>query len=114
MKMVLRRIADYRTAGHETADDPRGRARNALAGAIRRVCIETLLRMRLPEEVAEDLTQAMLPGLLDRIERGEAKPGCEDAYVRTSARNRARDHFREQSGVRSRASLGDDPDEMPT
>jgi DNA-directed RNA polymerase specialized sigma24 family protein len=56
----------------------------------------------------------MLPGLLERIERGEAKPGSEDAYVRTSARNRARDHFREQSGVRSRASIGDDPDEIAT
>jgi hypothetical protein len=30
-----------------------------------------------------------------------------------TARNRARDYFREQSGVRARASLADDPDELP-
>jgi RNA polymerase sigma factor (sigma-70 family) len=88
-------------------------ARNALAAAIRSLCMEVLSWLPVPHEVAEDLTHTMLPVLMDRIEQGAVTAGLEDAYVRATARNRARDYLREQSGVRDRASLGDDPDELP-
>jgi DNA-directed RNA polymerase specialized sigma24 family protein len=75
--------------------------------------MDALARLQLPREVAEDLTHTMLPVLMERIEDGAVTPGLEDAYVRASARNRARDYFREQSGVRDRASISDDPEEVP-
>jgi DNA-directed RNA polymerase specialized sigma24 family protein len=107
---VTARTAQLREA---VAGPGREVARNALAAAIRSLCMDVLSRLPIPAEVTEDLTHTMLPALMDRIQQGAVTPGLEDAYVRATARNRARDHFREQSGVRERASLGDDPDELP-
>jgi DNA-directed RNA polymerase specialized sigma24 family protein len=84
-----------------------------MAAALRALCMETLAHFPIPGEAAEDLTHTMLPVLIDRIEQGLVACGSEDAYVRTTARNRARDYLRDQSGVRARASLSDDVDEVP-
>jgi len=85
-------------------------ARNALAGSVRALCVITLRRNDVPSDVADDLAQSMTLLLVRRIEEGSVAEGSEDSYVRASARNRARDHHRDQSGLRARWTLIDELD----
>jgi len=82
------------------AGAPRLAARNVLAGSVRALSVRVLVRRGLPRDLAEELAHEIVYKLLSRIEDGRVAPGSEDAYVRASARNRATDLAREQSGVR--------------
>lgn len=86
-------------------------ARNALAGAVRSLAVRTIEASKVPRDVAEDLAHHITLTVVDRIERGLVAEGCEDAYTRRCARNRAQDHHRHQSGVFERTRLREEADD---
>ena len=98
------------------APNPFARAalRNRLARAARSCFLQTLQAFRVPDASAEDYAGDLTFDLVCRIERGDVAIGHEDAYVKQCARNRARDHFREQSGVVSKFDLDRDVDVLPS
>jgi hypothetical protein len=61
--------------------------------------------------VAEDLAHHITLTVVHRIETGAVAEGCEDAYTRRCARNRAQDHHRHQSGVFERTRLREEADD---
>ena len=86
-------------------------ARNALAGAVRALALRSIAACGVPRDVGEDLANGMTLEVVRRIEDGRVTEGCEDAYTRRCARNRAQDHHRQQSGVFERARLREDADD---
>ena len=86
-------------------------ARNDLAGAVRTLIIRSIEGCGVPRDVSEDLAHGLTLEVVRRIEEGQVGEGCEDAYTRRCARNRAQDHHRQQSGVFERANLREEADE---
>lgn len=80
-------------------------SRNLLAGAVRDLALRTIVACGVPRDVGEDLAHGLTLEVVQRIEDGRVGHGCEDAYTRRCARNRARDHHGNQSGVFERAHL---------
>lgn len=88
---------------------------DALAKSVRGILVRTLRGERVPSDVAEDLAHDLVFGLVRRIEAGLVADESVRAYVRRAAVNRARDYYRQQSGVFERARLRDadaDADEI--
>ncbi|MBK6691802.1 MAG: sigma-70 family RNA polymerase sigma factor [Myxococcales bacterium] len=65
---------------------------------MRAVALNSLARMRLPLEAAEDLAHDVLLELVASIEGGAVADGREAAYVRRAAKHRAIDALRRQRG----------------
>lgn len=73
--------------------------RERMVGAIHDSVRRTIVGMRVPADAADDLANETTMQVLERMERGVVAPGHEDGYARRCAQNRARDFFRERSGI---------------
>ncbi|MBS2016219.1 MAG: hypothetical protein JST00_25275 [Deltaproteobacteria bacterium] len=91
-----------------TTEAARACVRAALAAAIRRLACERLRMVGVPDDVADDEANFLGFDLVRRIERQTIQLGCETAYVKRCAQNRATDYFRHASGVRATCVQADD------
>ncbi len=96
MSLGASTTAAARTLRNATTE--RESARNTLAACVRAVALNSLARMRLPLEAAEDLAHDVLLELIASIEGGAVADGREAAYVRRAAKHRAIDALRRQRG----------------
>ena len=94
-----------RTSPTEAA---RAVVRTALATAIRRLSSDRLRILGVPSDVADDEANYLAFELVRRIERQTIQIGCEAAYVKRCAQNRATDYYRHASGVRATCVSADD------
>lgn len=95
-----------------TTDSARIMARRGLAKAIGKLAHDTLTARGVPADVADDDANFLAYDLGRRIEACMIEPGREDAYVRQSARNRAKNYYRETSGIRSVLELSEEAEEL--
>jgi DNA-directed RNA polymerase specialized sigma24 family protein len=91
-----------------TTEAARACIRGALAASIRRLATERLRMLGIPKDVADDEANYLGFELVRRIERQTIQNGCEAAYVKRCAQNRATDYYRHASGVRATCVTADD------
>lgn len=97
--MTMRELPDAAERLRNADHSGRGRAREALARAIRLAALQELARWRLDPAAREDLAHGVVLKVLGCIERGDATQGREAGLCRTATRNCAADYLRR---VRSR------------
>lgn len=91
-----------------TTEAARACIRTALATSIRRLTKDRLRMLGIPQDVADDEANYLSFELVRRIERQTIQLGCEAAYVKRCAQNRATDYYRHASGVRATCVTADD------
>lgn len=91
-----------------TTEAARACIRGALATSIRRLAADRLRMLGIPQDVADDEANYLGFELVRRIERQTIQIGCEAAYVKRCAQNRATDYYRHASGVRATCVNADD------
>ncbi len=99
------------------SSEPRKPLEDELAGSLRSMLHRELTKRCSRAGVTaelEDATHELFLKLFDRIRSGQVPPipGCEDPYVTTAARNRARDILKGKASFGFRKHL-DSPDRIP-
>jgi DNA-directed RNA polymerase specialized sigma24 family protein len=107
MSGAARELGRAAACARDLRADVRG-ARDRLASVLRDEAVRVLLIHGVPAQVREDLAQAVTLSVLGRIVDGAVEPGFEDGYLAVAAKNRARDWYRESSGVYEKTETYDE------